>query len=883
MRDIVFQKYWQPARVGLGVGSAVAGFLLILWSANLFAQTQLRLTDLLFVPAPTSDSIVIVALDDASHAQWGRSVTQWPRSIFENLVRVLSLSEARVIAFDVLFSEETIADTSVQNAILQARSSEARVRFVMPIIGLDTAPANMVQGAAIQFTDNLQPTTPFRNAVDYLGSVNTFGDVDNTVRRQLSFVQIEETTHLSFSLATYLAYLRLPAEASSQIVTQQPGHVQIANKLIPTDAHGLWRPYYFAPPNSPTFPVFSAIEVLAGDIAPDAFQDKIVLIGVMNRIGGSDLYRVPSSNDGQLMAGIEIHAHAIESLIQGVFPTEQSGLSQAFMIIGLAVCASMLYASLKWYWLLPVAALLVVGWLIFAIVLFSLRLEIINLLYSIFALALPVVVVLARNVAVENQQRQKAEFLLQSVVQVSHQRLVLDRILPLLAQDIQRVVGAPSGVIWLAEDSAVLTLSYQWNVSTDDLPRFEQIGTAAKSQQQLIIQATLAAYPVRWQKQLIAVIAIEKPQRRFGVRSALKLFESLAEQVAPSLESAILFTQTQQQNNLLEIILASSPAAIVVTDADLQVLKANPALGEALGQAVDRAMLIELFEAAEVSEDERYHVQQAFRTHRPFRRDLHIQKQAFTFDAAPLDSGGWVTILNNVSALAELSELKTQMLRMASHDLKKPLSRILGYGSLILDEIEKDNLSQQQLQYIMRMFQAGEEMTRIINEVLNMEQLRSHKIQRALIDIVPIVRELAERYSPDIRAKQLTLMMDIDEQLPKVFGDSYLLTQAIVNLIDNAVKYTANGGRITIRLYAHENSVRFHIEDTGYGIPEYALENIFQDFYRARTVETAHISGTGLGLGLAKSLVESQGGSIGVTSVEGIGSTFYVDLPVAVN
>lgn len=877
---------WPLTRLGLGLGGGTALVILVLWWGSLFIQVQLRLNDSYFVPTPTTGTVVLVALDDASHAQYGRSIADWPRRVYGNLVAIVSRAGARVVAFDLMFSEPTSDDNALVTAIRAARQSEYRTRAVMPLIGINPlSTASTPQ--TLQFQGTLLPNDRLRGAVDYLGSVNTFSDADSTVRRQPSLVQTGDDTHVSLPLAAYLAYLRVPPAAIPDMVVPAGDSLQVVTRQLPVDTNGLWRPYFFGPPSTPgaaTFPVFSARDVLAGDIAPENFQDKIVLIGLMNRTGGTDVYFVPTSSAGQMMAGVEIHANAVESLLQGRFVTEQSYGWQAATIILLAVLAGGIYINLKWYWIFPAAAILVLAGILAAAVRFATALEITNLFHTSLALALPAVIVLAYDVGAESARRRRTEFLLQSVVQVSHQRLMIDRILPLLADDIQRVTGAVSGAIWLADDeTGTLAPRYHWQHDMTAAPDFTTISERAQHTRRLVVEPDMAAHPVIWQQQLLGVITIQKPHHRLAGRGSLRLFTLLTEQAAPSLESALLYTQTQRQTHLLETVLAGSPAAVAVTDGDLKITTANAAFADALPafESGQQAELLALLTAADAPPELPARISKSAHARQPFRHELTIGKRSFTLDAAPLDFGGWVVILNDVSTLVELSALKTQMLRIASHDLKKPLSRVVGYGSLILDTPEKDSLSPVQLDYIQRIAQAGDEMTQIINQILHMEQLRSRRIQRAPVDMAAIVNEAVNRYYNDATARQLTVTTEIADNLPNVSGDAYLLLQIVANLVENAVKYTPNGGTITVRAYPCDMMLRLEVEDTGLGIPDYAQARIFEDFYRVRTPETQQISGTGLGLGLAKALVTAHDGRIWVRSIEKAGSTFYVEIPAA--
>ncbi len=875
-------------RIGLAAGLATAALLLFAWFNGFFTGSQLRLNDLFFVSADTSDHIVIIALDNATHNAYGRSLAAWPRTVYANLVNVLNQSQARVIAFDILFDQPSEQDQAVVNAIVKARQSEVRTRFVMPQVGADQIITQADNKPAMNFANSLVPIPAFADVVDYVGYVNAFTDVDSVVRRQISLVENEGTTHISFDIASYLAWLRIPSAAQSQVVQSSSDQLQVASITIPVDEHGLWQQNFFGGPASASldsFPVYSALDVINGEITPAAFKDKLVLVGLMNTIAATDLYPVPSSTTGQLMAGVEIHAHAIESLLQNRIPFFQSRTSQAIMIASLALVSSLIYVRLKWYWMLPAALAIIALLLVIASVRFSAQLEFINLFYGLLAVIIALIINVFVDVAREFNRRNKAEFLLENAMEVSSQRMAIDRILPSIANDLQRVLKAKTGAIWLvSQASNTPNPQHTWGNADAHMRQLQYVMIRSEHDKQMVRERDYAAVPVIWQKRLIAILAVQFPTHyNFIQMSArLRLFKALAEHVAPNLDNAALYTRTEEQNTLLEAILGGSPASIMVLTPDLKLIKVNKAVVEDLadaGEIVPGISFVRLLSRVGIDLEIQAAIQSDFHSYDYFRKEIKLGKKVFNLDAAKLDFGDWVVILNDITALAEVSRLKTQMVRMTSHDLKKPLSRVLGYGSLLLDDPDKDSLNVQQRQYLQRMFHAGEEMLELINDILDLEQLRSSHIKTKLVSIPSILKEVIERYKHDMENKKQILQQEIEPDMPEVVGDPLLLSQALSNLIENAVKYTREAGTITTRLCRQNGFLRIEIEDTGFGIPESAQSQLFQEFFRVRSRDTAHISGTGLGLSLARSIAEAHNGHIGVQSQEGVGSTFFIELP----
>jgi signal transduction histidine kinase len=231
--------------------------------------------------------------------------------------------------------------------------------------------------------------------------------------------------------------------------------------------------------------------------------------------------------------------------------------------------------------------------------------------------------------------------------------------------------------------------------------------------------------------------------------------------------------------------------------------------------------------------------------------------------------------------LAELSMLKTQMIRMASHDLKNPLGIIITYGSLIQEDVAYDPsvMKPDHARFIDSMVKSAHDMLTIIEEILNLEQLRSGNIKKDPLAINYVVSAVVAQNQMESVDKNHTITLTMAENLPLVLADYRQLFQAITNLVGNAVKYTPDNGKIDVRVKMNGDMLRIEIQDNGYGISEEGQKNLFKEFYRVRSAKTAHIQGTGLGLSLVKAVIEAHNGKIWVESAEGVGSTFFVELP----
>lgn len=882
----------QQVAQGFLAGCLAAAIVLFIWSNNLFTRLRLQVSDIYFVSSPVSDSIVIVAMDDASFRQYGRAPSQWSRTVYADLIDILERAGTRVVAFDVLFSEETPDDATLAAAIRSARQSDTRLRTVVAAAGVPpTNPAVDLEGfpQATRFENAITPVHQLAEVVDYAGYVNTFPDVDGIVRRQPSLVQIGSDARVSWSLAIYLAYLRVPETALRQIITYGDGELHVAGtRSIHVDHLGFWQQNFFGPPSNSqkqTFPVFSLVDVLSGGVDPQVFAGKVVLVGLINSAGITDQYTVPSASRGQLMSGVEIQANAVETLIQNRPVRAQDQSMQAANIALLCIGSSVLYMQLRWYfkgllWAL-LAALLAAG----AFLAFEWNGVIVNLFDSALALTLPVVLTIGIDITNEINRRRQSEFLLQSVVQVSQQRLMLDKILPHIAADIDRIVPGAEIIMWRCDqgnDADPLEIYRYPATFSDDQVYLVQLAGRVSRTGEPVIERSLAVLPIAWQKRQIAVCAVRHSDGAIRARS-VGLLQKMAEQVAPSLENAFLYTEIERQNAVRDAILTGSPAGIIVLGQDLVVSRLNRAFDTTFSIASDQFLnqpVMTLLEYIGLSPKSCREIEQAFEAGAAFRREITLRKRTFSLEAAPQESFNlWVLVLTEITYLIQLGQLKTYMIRMLSHDLGNPLSRILGYTQLLINDRDLyPGTHQEYLEYILK---DGEDMDRIIADVLNLEELRSSEFTLMQVDLNRLTSDLTARFRPTMLLKNQTLTITTPDSPVLVRGNHRQLSQALMNLLNNANKYTPEGGCIHVELAVTDNNYAWlSVKDNGYGIPESAHAKMFTEFYRVKSEATSGIGGTGLGLSLVKVVIDNHGGRVWFESEEGVGSTFFVELPL---
>ncbi|MEO0560699.1 MAG: ATP-binding protein [Chloroflexota bacterium] len=230
--------------------------------------------------------------------------------------------------------------------------------------------------------------------------------------------------------------------------------------------------------------------------------------------------------------------------------------------------------------------------------------------------------------------------------------------------------------------------------------------------------------------------------------------------------------------------------------------------------------------------------------------------------------------------VSELEQLKTDMIRIAAHDLRTPLMTVLNYAQFLQKDTDHP-LQDYQQGYAEEIVSGVRRMQQIISDILSLERIQETPEDRYqdTVDLLEIVQSATGTAAPPDR--DLTITQDLINGPVMVRGDAAQLREASTNLFHNAIKYTPDGGSIHITLGVHGDEVLFAVADTGYGIPDDMQERLFQPFYRAKSKETRRIAGTGLGLHLVRNIIRRHRGDVFFESIYREGSTFGYRLPVA--
>ena len=234
-----------------------------------------------------------------------------------------------------------------------------------------------------------------------------------------------------------------------------------------------------------------------------------------------------------------------------------------------------------------------------------------------------------------------------------------------------------------------------------------------------------------------------------------------------------------------------------------------------------------------------------------------------------------------IEDLQNVATLKSNFLANMSHEIRTPMNAIIGFIQILI----RNETDQKKLQKFNIINESGKLLLKIINDILDFSKLDTKKllIEKIPYNISKTFKNLQELFQLNAQEKSLEILLDIDKNLPAyTLGDKIRVEQIVSNLLSNAIKFSLNNNKISLRLIhlKSENKMKCEVRDSGIGIPESKLEDIFSPFTQEDSSTTRKFGGTGLGLSISKELCELMNGEIGVKSTLGEGSTFYFILPL---
>jgi signal transduction histidine kinase len=229
--------------------------------------------------------------------------------------------------------------------------------------------------------------------------------------------------------------------------------------------------------------------------------------------------------------------------------------------------------------------------------------------------------------------------------------------------------------------------------------------------------------------------------------------------------------------------------------------------------------------------------------------------------------------------LVRQSSAKSAFLAMLSHELRTPLNGIIGFADMLSDPMFGDHSPEDTRHLASNIITSGQHLLGLINDLLDVAKIEAGRIEirPASVRLATVLEEIQGQLEPQARAKSIKMTLDVGARVHKVLADPVRLRQVLINVVSNAIKFTPEGGRVSIRAMRRDAKVKIAVADTGPGIMPEEVDRVFQPYERGEAGRGQE--GAGLGLSLARALIELQDGRLFVESVPGSGSTFFIEIP----
>ncbi len=369
---------------------------------------------------------------------------------------------------------------------------------------------------------------------------------------------------------------------------------------------------------------------------------------------------------------------------------------------------------------------------------------------------------------------------------------------------------------------------------------------------------------------------------RLFAREDVHLLELLGAQAAVAIAHSRFLQEVESGRNQLESLLVSTENPVVAVNRRFELIFVNPAARElfSIDDSTQTKDITKLLPRAALPPDYRAALRD-MNHFRVYTYEVSLDSKVFLCHLTPIGRPrvtGWVAVLNNITQLKELDRLKSEMVRMTSHDLKNPLQAALANVELLKEDVT--NLPDEDIHLSVSVIEKQlERMNRIIRGILDLERVKTGALTLGICRPERIVKRTLDELRLFADEWHITLEGKVTEDVPDFQGDEEQFERALINLVENAIKFTAPGGKVWLTVDGQSDEIRFKVKDTGIGIPTELQPHIFERFFRGRQKGAEHITGSGLGLSLVKTVVENHNGKIWLESAENQGTTFFVTVP----
>ncbi len=825
---------------------------------------------------PAPEDIIIVAIDEESLSELGR--WPWPRDVHARLVEQLTAENVRAIALDIIFSEPSVNNAAADRKLAQALSKN----------GHTTLPVLVEQQHSGGHLIETLPIPILANSAASLGHVHVELDQDGIARSVFLQGGLGTPHWSNFGLAllqnAYPEYKNLDmgianpsAQSGSPLVWSRDNKMLIA---------------YAGPPGH--FQRISYAQVLKGAYSPDTFNNKLVLVGT-TASGLGDELPTPVSGHTHSMPGVEINANIIDTIRNGINLRILPVLQQMIISVLIILIPALLFTHLTPRWNLIVTILLLGVTLLSSFLL--LRIVYIWFPPSPIILALILSYPLWSWRRLENTMRYlNHELALLHSEQTnipSNNQLNIPRMMQFLSQMLP-----VSGWSLYSTDRQLK----QHHGNYPIIKNFEEIPEKRwhKSDHSLWLDMTSnselgflglqwdASTPPDHEQQALLNDLLERYQSRSvpAAVGTIELVQARIQQVQQAtdrlraLRQFILDVISQMADGVLvvdpfgDIILANDRAINYLCQD-----KSTKLNGSALTDALSVLQM-------HASTNWVSLLKQVLLEHKNIQIDTHHSDgRDFLVQIAPLDRnnrelGGFIVNLSDISPLKASERKRSELLGFLSHDLRSPLVSLLA-----LLEISSSKITDSEQQSLLNRMQAYANNTlNLAEEFLQLARAENtENTNFGEIDLVTVAYNALEHVWAQAQKKNISLIQQINLDEAWIHADAGLLERALVNLLNNAIKYSPGDTEVKLSLDQENEHYICCIKDQGHGISNDDMPRLFDRFYRVNGKKASQEKGAGLGLTFVKTVAERHNGEISVNSEQGNGSQFCLILPVTGN
>ena len=364
------------------------------------------------------------------------------------------------------------------------------------------------------------------------------------------------------------------------------------------------------------------------------------------------------------------------------------------------------------------------------------------------------------------------------------------------------------------------------------------------------------------------------------IEKLARMFNFMAEELEEKID------EISTEKNRIEIILESMVDGVIAVNKEGKVSLINPAARRIFNIEAEKIKGKELISSLFSHRIDMY-LQRAFDKKESISREIKYknpEQKIIQATFIPLldeeeNVNGGVIVLTDITELRKLETVRNDFVANVSHELRTPLTSMVGYLDTLLESDIEDPETRDRFLKIIK--EETDRLSVLINDLLNLSKIESQSFDLKPENFQEIVNKVVNLLTQNAENKNIELKLEIADDLPLVYMVREQIKQVIINLLDNAIKYTPAGGKVEVKIEKEGDKVYFSVQDTGIGIPQADQERIFERFYRVDKARSRALGGTGIGLSIVRNIVKQHGSEIQVKSREGVGSEFSFYLNIA--